>query len=64
MGGVLLQFLIPLRPPHDSILGDLRPPSALAAPYELGTTQIDSIDTLLTRCDEFLSEVRAHLLQA
>jgi len=39
-----------------------RPPSSLL-PYEPGTAQTDSINTLLTRRDEFLAEVRARLLQ-
>jgi hypothetical protein len=40
-----------------------RPPPSLL-PYEQGSAETGTIDTLLNRSDEFLSNVRARLLQA
>lgn len=60
LGRILLQHLVPLRPPDDAIRGCVWP---TLLPYTAGTARTDTVDGLLRDRGAFLADVRDHLLQ-
>jgi len=64
LGGVLLQHVLPHRPPSHPVRGGIWPPPPPILPYTPGTAKTEAADALLRSRDDILAEVRQRLLQA